>query len=160
MTLVITVAFLNGMLNIVNKLVNVRSKQALGMVNGNLVNYLEGTFIALAAVFLLGETHLLDGSYLGAIPPLYYLGGVLGLAAMVLTIRGMEGVPVAVSAVVILSGQLLAGFVMDALAGLAGPKDLAGLCLVGAGVWWNNRCSRQDSASEELEKAQHEEYKR
>jgi transporter family-2 protein len=145
MALVITVAFLNGMLNIVNKLVNVRAKQALGMANGNLVNYLEGTAIALVLAVLLGETHLLDGPYLGSIPPLYYLGGVFGLAAMVLTIRGMEGVPVAVSAVVILSGQLLAGFVMDALAGLADLRDLAGLCLVGAGVWWNNSRSRLDA---------------
>ena len=60
----------------------------------------------------------------------------------VLTIRGMEKVPVAVSAVVILAGQLLAGFVMDTLAGRVGPKELLGLCLVGAGVWWNNRQSQ------------------
>ena len=61
---------------------------------------------------------------------------------MVLTIKGMERVPVAVSAVVVLAGQLLAGFVMDAAAGRVGPKELAGLCLVGAGVWWNNRQSQ------------------
>ena len=36
----------------------------------------------------------------------------------------------------------LAGFVMDTLAGRVGPKELLGLCLVGAGVWWNNRQSQ------------------
>ena len=153
MALVVTVALLNGMLNIFNKRVNVRAKQALGMANGNLVNYLEGTVIALVLAIALGETHLLDFSYLSGIPFPYYLGGVFGLLAMVLTIRGMEGVSVAVSAVVILSGQLLAGFVMDALAGMAGLRDLAGLCLVGLGVWWNNRRSRLDAEAQRAAEA-------
>ena len=137
MALVVTVALLNGMLNIFNKMVNVRAKQALGMANGNLVNYLEGTVIALVLAIALGETHLLDFSYLSGIPFPYYLGGV----------------SVAVSAVVILSGQLLAGFVMDALAGMAGLRDLAGLCLVGLGVWWNNRRSRLDAEAQRAAEA-------
>ena len=142
MPLLITVALLNGAVNIINKMVNVVAKQSLGMANGTLINYLEATLIALALAFLVGDRHLLDPGYLGSIPLVYYLGGFFGLAAMVLTIRGMEKVPVAVSAVVILAGQLLAGFVMDTLAGRVGPKELLGLCLVGAGVWWNNRQSQ------------------
>ena len=153
MALVAAVALFNGALNIFNKMVNVRAKQALGMASGNLVNYLEGTLIALAAAVLLGDRGLLDPAGLGQIPFLYYLGGVFGLLAMVLTIRGMEGVPVAVSAVVILSGQLLAGFVMDALAGLAGLRDLAGLVLVALGVLWNNRRSRLDAEAQEAAEA-------
>lgn len=117
---VVLVAFLNGGLNIVNKMVNVRAKQSLGMANGTLVNYLEGTFLALLFSMLLGERHLAELSYLMQIPWYYYLGGFFGLAAMILTIRGMERVPVAVSAIVILAGQLLAGFVMDAAAGRVG----------------------------------------
>lgn len=145
MAFVITVAFLNGALNIINKMVNIRAKQALGMANGTLINYLEGTALALALALLMGDRNLADPAYLGAIPLPYYLGGVFGLAAMVLTIRGMEKVPVAVSAVVILCGQLLAGFLMDAAAGRVGLRELAGLCLVGAGVWWNNRRSQRDA---------------
>ena len=45
---VILVAFLNGGLNIINKMVNVRAKQVLGMANGTLINYLEGTALAFA----------------------------------------------------------------------------------------------------------------
>ena len=48
MAFVVTVAFLNGALNIINKMVNVRAKQVLGMANGTLINYLEGTVLALA----------------------------------------------------------------------------------------------------------------
>ena len=147
---VILVAFLNGGLNIINKMVNVRAKQVLGMANGTLINYLEGTALAFALSLLLGERHLVQPVYLGQIPLVYYLGGLFGLIAMILTIKGMERVPVAVSAVVVLAGQLLAGFVMDALSGRVGLKELAGLCLVGAGVWWNNR---------QLEQARPEEAK-
>ena len=46
MALLVTVALLNGALNIVNKMVNVVAKQSLGMANGTLINYLEGTLIA------------------------------------------------------------------------------------------------------------------
>lgn len=133
---VVLAAFLNGCLNIVNKMVNVRAKQALGMANGTLVNYLEGTLLALALSMLLGERHLMELSYLSQIPWYYYLGGFFGLAAMILTIWGMEKVPVAVSAIVILAGQLLAGFFMDAAAGRVGLRELIGLCMVGTGVWW------------------------
>lgn len=149
MAFIVTVALLNGALNIINKMVNVRAKQVLGMANGTLINYLEGTVLALLLAFLVGDRHLVAPGYLGSIPFPYYLGGVFGLVAMVLTIRGMERVPVAVSAVVILSGQLLAGFVMDALAGRVGLRELLGLCLVGAGVCWNNRQSQK--AAEETE---------
>ena len=150
MALLVTVALLNGAVNIINKMVNVVAKQSLGMANGTLINYLEGTFIALVLAFWMGDRHLVDPGLLGSIHPVYYLGGFFGLVAMVLTIKGMEKVPVAVSAVVILAGQLLAGFVMDAAAGRVGPKELAGLCLVGIGVWWNNR---QSLAAAPAEKA-------
>lgn len=136
MPMIVLVAFLNGALNIVNKMVNVKAKQVLGMANGTLINYLEGTLLALALSLALGERHLVELPYLAGIPWYYYLGGFFGLAAMILTIRGMERVPVAVSAIVILAGQLLAGFVMDAAAGRVGLRELAGLCLVGTGVWW------------------------
>ena len=150
MAFLVVVALLNGAVNIINKMVNVRAKQVLGMANGTLINYIEGTLIALVLSLMLGEQHLLQLDYLSGIPFLYYLGGLFGLAAMILTIKGMERVPVAVSAVVVLAGQLLAGFVMDALSGRVGLKELAGLCLVGAGVWWNNR---------QLEQARPEEAK-
>lgn len=144
----VLIAFLNGGLNIVNKLVNVRAKEALGMVNGTLVNYLEGTLLALAFSILLGERHLAEPSYLAQIPWFYYLGGFFGLAAMILTIRGMEKASVAVSAIVILAGQLLAGFLMDAAAGRVGFRELVGLCMVGVGVWWAGR-GKAEKPSEE-----------
>ncbi len=79
MAFVVTVAFLNGALNIINKMVNVRAKQVLGMANGTLINYLEGTVLALALALLAGDRHLAQPGYLGSIPFLYYLGGVFGL---------------------------------------------------------------------------------
>lgn len=101
-----------------------------------IINYLEGTALAFALSLLLGERHLVQPVYLGQIPLVYYLGGLFGLIAMILTIKGMEKVPVAVSAIVVLAGQLLAGFVMDTLSGRVGLRELLGLCLVCAGVWW------------------------
>lgn len=156
MAFVVLVAFLNGALNIINKMVNLRAKQALGMANGTLINYLEASALAFALSLLLGERHLLQPVYLGSIPPAYYLGGVLGLAAMVLSIRGMEKVAVAVSAMVVLAGQLLASFVMDFLAGRVGLRELLGLCLVYAGVWWigAGKPRQEEAPAEEAQTAE------
>ena len=60
MPLLITVALLNGAVNIINKMVNVVAKQSLGMANGTLINYLEGTLIALVLAFWVGDRHLVE----------------------------------------------------------------------------------------------------
>lgn len=135
MLLFIGIAVLNGMVNVLNKMVNLQAAKALGTVNGTLINYLEGTAVSLAMVLLLGKSRLADGALWRTIPPADLLGGTFGLAAMVLILKGMAKVRVSYSTVLVLAGQLGAGFVFDTAAGKLAPLKLAGILLVTAGIF-------------------------
>lgn len=63
MLLFILIAVLNGMVNVINKIVNLQATKALGTVNGTLINYMEGTVISLAIVLFIGKSRLEDLSY-------------------------------------------------------------------------------------------------
>lgn len=63
------------------------------------------------------------------------MGGVFGLAAMVLILNGMARVRVSYSTVIVLAGQLGAGFVFDSIAaGKIVPLKMVGLLIITAGI--------------------------
>lgn len=135
MVLYIIAAVFNGMVNVINKIVNLHAAKALGTVNGTLINYVEGTVISLAVVLFLGKSRLNEITNGSAVPPVCLLGGVFGLAAMVLILNGMARVRISYSTVIILAGQLGAGFVLDSIAaGKIAPLKIAGLVFVAAGI--------------------------
>ena len=123
----VLLAIFNGMLSVINKMVNVQAKKHLGMLNGTLINYLEGTLLSLLLLVLLGKSKELNSTVLGVIPPIYFIGGVAGLFAMIFAIRGMDNTEVILSTVLILIGQLGIGFVIDSF----GKKELTFLKLMG-----------------------------
>lgn len=125
--LFVLLAIFNGMLSVINKMVNVQAKRHLGMLNGTLINYLEGTLLSLLLVALLGKSNELNLTVLSAIPPIYFIGGVAGLISMIFAIRGMDKTEVILSTVLILIGQLGMGFVIDSF----GKKELTFLKLMG-----------------------------
>lgn len=125
--LFVLLAIFNGMLSVINKMVNVQAKRHLGMLNGTLINYLEGTLLSLLLVILLGKSNELNPTRLSAIPPIYFIGGVAGLLSMIFAIRGMDKTKVILSTVLILIGQLGMGFVIDSF----GKKELTFLKFMG-----------------------------
>lgn len=138
MVFYILIAILNGMVNVVNKIVNLHATKSLGTVNGTLINYVEGTIISLAMVFLLGRNRLDAITNGKTIPLVFTLGGVFGLIAMVLILNGMARVRISYSTVIVLAGQLGAGFVLDSIAaGKIIPLKIAGLVLVAAGIFFD-----------------------
>jgi Uncharacterized protein conserved in bacteria len=129
------IALLNGMVSILNKMVNLQAKLALGTANGTLINYLEATAISFLIVLLTGSGRLTDFSYLRSVPPVTFLGGLFGLISMVLILNGMAKAQISYSTVVVLIGQLGTGFVIDSIAmGKIAPVKVAGILLVVAGV--------------------------
>ncbi len=123
----VLLAIFNGMLSVINKMVNVQAKRHLGMLNGTLINYLEGTLLSLLLIVLLGKSNELNPTILSAIPPIYFIGGVAGLLAMLFAIKGMDNTEVILSTVLILIGQLGMGFVIDSFV----KKDLTFLKFMG-----------------------------
>jgi len=133
----VVLAFVNGVVNIINKMINLQAKKALGTANGTLINYIEGTVISLAIVLATGTSHD-NFTFLAEVPPLYFLGGLFGLVSMVLVLAGMARTRISYSTVVVLIGQLGTGLVLDAvLTGTLKPLKVVGILLVIAGVFWD-----------------------
>lgn len=106
-------AIANGFLNTVNRMTNVKAKQCLGTANGTLINYLEATFIALALVFITGNGGELNFTHIKEVPPVFYLGSICGLVAMIFIVVGTPKTGAMLSTVLMLIGQLGTSIVLD-----------------------------------------------
>ncbi|MFQ8766721.1 MAG: DMT family transporter [Oscillospiraceae bacterium] len=91
-------SFVNGFMNSVNKMTNVKAGQCFGAAKGSLINYLEATFLSLALVFMTSDPSELAPSHVFSVPAWAYLGAICGLVAMVLIIVGTLHTRVLVSA--------------------------------------------------------------
>ncbi len=145
-------ATVNGIINIVNKMINLQAKLRLGMANGTLINYLEASVISLLLIAFTGSTKLVDLSYIEGIPLIYFWGGVFGLFSMILILRGMAETEIIYSTVIVLIGQLGTGFLIDTvIARQINPLKILGILLVITGVFMDkylsNRPGRQKSES-------------
>jgi Uncharacterized protein conserved in bacteria len=135
MLIFIGIAFINGVINIINKMINLQAKLKLGMANGTLINYLEGTFISLLIVAVMGKSRLTNLEYLKSIPFLCFLGGFFGLLSMILILLGMSKNQISYSTIIVLVGQLGAGLLIDSIVALkVAPLKIAGIILVILGV--------------------------
>ncbi|WP_101910583.1 DMT family transporter [Marasmitruncus massiliensis] len=138
-------AVLNGIVNTINKLVNFEAKQRLGMANGTLINYLEGTLISLAIALFSGN--LTDLPHLSNISPVYFTGGIFGLFSMLLILKGMVNTQMIYATALVLIGQLGAGFAIDSMAaGTINPLKILGIALVIAGVLFDQFSSLKSAA--------------
>ncbi len=135
MLIFIGIAFINGIINIINKMINLQAKLKLGMANGTLINYLEGTFISLLVIIIMGKSRLTNPEYLKSIPFLCFLGGFFGLLSMILILLGMSKNQISYSTIIVLVGQLGAGLLIDSIVTLkVAPLKIAGILLVILGV--------------------------
>ncbi len=142
----IVIAIFNGMINIINKMINLQAKRTLGTANGTLINYLEGTVISMLVLFFYGGSRLLDLSYLNTVPPLSLSGGLFGLISMVLILIGMNKSQIAYSTVIVLVGQLGAGLLIDSIVTQKiVPFKILGILLVIIGVVIDKALSHKPS---------------
>ncbi len=146
MLIFIGIAVINGIINILNKMINLQAKLKLGTANGTLINYLEGTAISLMIVFLMGASKLTDLSYLRTIPALYFFGGLFGLLSMVFILKGMAKNQISYSTIIVLIGQLGAGLLIDSIVTQKiAPIKIIGIALVIIGVVIDKYLSRKST---------------
>ena len=115
MAVYIFVAVLLGVLNVFNKMVNVKASEYLGNTNGTLINYFEASIISLVILLALGEAHELTPSFVKNVPSYLYLGCVTGLIALIFLVIGTKKSTVMVSTIVVLIGQLVTSIVLDCI---------------------------------------------
>ena len=132
----ICVAVLLGVLNVFNKMVNVKASEYLGNTNGTLINYFEASIISLVILLALGEAHELTPSFVKNVPSYLYLGSVTGLIALIFLVIGTKKSTVMVSTIVVLIGQLVTSIVLDCIFFNENfsPLKLLGILFVIAGM--------------------------
>ena len=131
-------SFVNGFMNSVNKMTNVKAGQCFGAAKGSLINYLEATFLSLALVFMTSDPSELAPSHVFSVPAWAYLGAICGLVAMVL-----------ISSIVALVGNLGMALVLDyVFYGLFSWQRVIGILLILLGITWIEKMKTAGKAAD------------
>ena len=115
MAIYIIIAVMLGILNVFNKMVNVKASQYLGNINGTLINYVEATLISLVILAFTGNVNELSITYIKDVPLYLYAGSVAGLIALIFLVIGTKKSTVMISTVVVLIGQLSTSIILDCI---------------------------------------------
>jgi len=135
-------AFFYGVVNVINKMVNVQAKKNLGIASGTLLNYVEATIITLLIILFSGRSSFMIGQ-IPNVPPLYYFGGLFSVFALILIIIGTERTQVVLSTTMVLAGQLTVSVIMDALFfDRFSLYRAAGIILILLGSLYNQKCTK------------------
>ena len=146
----IFVAVLLGVLNVFNKMVNVKASEYLGNTNGTLINYFEASIISLVILLALGEAHELTPSFVKNVPSYLYLGSVTGLIALIFLVIGTKKSTVMVSTIVVLIGQLVTSIVLDCIFFNENfsPLKLLGILFVIAGMAFREKIIKKSEIAD------------
>lgn len=126
-----------GITNTVNAVLG----KKIGVLPGALVNYITGLLTAVLCVTVAGQWAPIPGA---GLTPWMLGGGVLGVIIISLTNLALPRVPVVYVTIILFTGQVLMGMLIDALGGL--PVTLGkvlGLVLIAGGLLWNMRCDKR-----------------
>ena len=134
-------AFFYGVVNVINKMVNVQAKKTLGIAGGTLLNYIEATIITMLIILFSGRAGFVTAQF-PTVPPLYYFGGVFSVFALILIIIGTERTQVVLSTTMVLAGQLTVSVIMDALFfDRFSLLRVLGIILILLGSLYNQKCA-------------------
>ena len=143
-------AVVNGFMNTINRMTNVKAKECLGTTNGTLINYLEATVISFILIYLMGNGAELQLSHIKEVPLVFYMGAICGLVAMILIVVGTPKTGAMFSTVLMLIGQLSMAAVLDYIFyGEFSVYKIIGIFLIVAGIAWRDKL-KTESAEEEL----------
>lgn len=85
----------------------------MGTANGALINYVEATILSLCLIFVTGNGAEMNFSHMAEVPPLFYLGSICGLVAMIFLILGTSHTGAMASTILALLGQLGMSVALD-----------------------------------------------
>jgi len=108
----IILSIVGGLIVIATKSLNNAATKKLNFFPGSTVNYLTGTFFSLLFLLLLRQRiEIFDK--IAEIPPYYFLGGLLGLLAMLASNYTLHRLPVMHSTTLIIALQMLTALYID-----------------------------------------------
>ena len=134
-------AFISGCAGVINKLLNLEAKKGLGTWNGTLLNYVESSIFAGVLMLVFGGA-LWKYEVLVNVPWYYFLGGLFGVVSMLLALRGMQKTSMMYATVLMLVGQLFAGYVVDCIVNQQlDVLKLVGVAFIVFGVYLDKKFS-------------------
>ncbi|MCK8061211.1 MULTISPECIES: DMT family transporter [unclassified Fusibacter] len=134
--LAIGLAFLGGLIIVTSKYINHTAAKEMGLLPGSVINYIMGSITALVlALIFVGK---LDGlTRLSEIPWYFFLAGVFGLVAMIISNATLSRLPVLHSTTLIVTSQMITALVIDYLifGQFSWVKSIGAAVVVVALVW-------------------------
>ncbi len=112
--LFIFISFLTGMIIVINMMLNGRLAQREGMVNGVIINYMMAVLSSLLLCAVMMNT-IPTFAAIRNTPPVYYLGGFIGVLTTYLFNVIVPKVPAVYVVILRFTGQMLTGAIIDYL---------------------------------------------
>lgn len=141
MALILTLAFVNGCATVISKMINYRCTKVLGTNNGSLVNYVVASALSFVLLIASARFHVDFYSFTQA-PWWLYLGGVFGIIAFLISMLTLSHLKVMESTILLLTGQLTAGILFDAVFfGNINLQKILGILIVAIGIIWDKKIS-------------------
>ncbi len=129
----ILLAFFEGGIGVYSRAVNFQATERLGTLNGTLINYVTASALSLLLLAASGLKESWAGFF--AVPLWVYLGGVCGVAALVINVTALKKLTLFQSGILMLAGQLSCSALLDGILFRSmSPGKLLGVFVVAVGV--------------------------
>ena len=132
----ILISIISGAIVVISRILNTRLSEKVGLIQSCFFNYLTGLLSALILFIIIQERLTLNQFY--SIPLWAYLGGILGIAIVILSSVVTPKMSSFYITLIIFIGQLFTGIIIDCITFKTIPfaKIIGGLLVV-AGLAYN-----------------------
>ncbi|MCY6353817.1 DMT family transporter [Clostridium sp. ZS2-4] len=136
--LYIILAFIAGCLVLLSMIINSQLAKRIGVFQGTFVNYIVGLLFTIIVLLFRNDTMNLSFNSLSNIPFWAYLGGLVGVIVVAISNIVIPKIPTIYSTLLIFSGQLFTGIIIDYFTGnLISKGKIIGGFLIIAGLTYN-----------------------
>jgi len=146
--IVIIVSILAGISNVVSRIINANLANEIGVFQGTFFNYVVGLLLSIIFLIFSSESIFISTATLQSIPPIAYLGGLMGIMVVGISSYLTPKISVFYLTLFLFVGQLFVGVFLDyiALGQLSIGKVIGGLLVV-TGLTYNLIIDKRSSTS-------------
>lgn len=144
----ILLALITGGIVILGIILNAKLAEKISLTGGTFVNYVVGLLCSTILYLLIYKGFDLQLSVIRNIPLVYLMGGLLGVGAVMMNNVIIPKIPVFYTTILIFSGQLLAGILLDYfyLKQLPTGKVIGGVFII-LGIVYNMKIDKEKVAA-------------
>ena len=144
------VATLIGFTIVISMVQNARLTKDISNNQTTLMNFMTG-LTSITVIFLLSGAGM--GAFKGftTLPPLAYIGGIIGVAVVFISTVVIQKVSIIAASMLMYTGQMLAGIIIDYYRGIElSPLKFIGCGLIIAGIYFNAYVASKATSEEQL----------